>query len=80
MHKERRQAGNQVPDNIKEILNEQQLLTLRKVESYGWYIQFIRRPSFQTPVAVLFHPDNDNLVTLEEDGTLDPQTGIKVRE
>jgi hypothetical protein len=56
-----------------------QLLTLSKMEGFGWRIAFIRRPLFQDIVAVLLHPDNEILGTLEDDGALNTQPDIEFR-
>ena len=78
MEIERRSEGNQVPESL-EILNEMQLLTLSKMEGFGWMLAFIRRPLFQNIVPVLLHPDNDALGTLEGDGALNMQPDIEFR-
>ena len=76
---ERRGDGNQVPKSLDEVLNEMQLLTLSKMEGFGWMLAFIRRPLFQNIVPVLLHPDNDALGTLEGDGALNMQPDIEFR-
>ena len=78
MEIERRSEGNQVPESL-EILNEMQLLTLSKMEGFGWMLAFIRRRLFQNIVPVLLHPDNDALGTLEGDGALNMQPDIEFR-
>jgi hypothetical protein len=78
MEIERRSEGNQVPESL-EILNEMQLLTLSKMEGFGWMLAFIRRPLFQNIVPILLHPDNDALGTLEGDGALNMQPDIEFR-
>lgn len=79
MEIERRRQANQVPDCLDDVLNEEQLFTMSKMEGYGWKLAFIRRPLFQDIVTVLFHPDNNNLGILETDGTLNMQPDIKFR-
>lgn len=79
MKTERRSKGNQVPERLDEVLNETQLLTLSKMEGFGWMLAFIRRPLFQDNVPVLLHPDNNILGTLEGDGALNTQPDIEFR-
>ena len=79
MEIERRSEGNQVPESLGDVLNEMQLLTLSKMEGFGWILAFIRRPLFQDIVPVLLHPDNDALGTLEDDGALNMQPDIEFR-
>jgi hypothetical protein len=38
---ERRGDGNQVPESLDEVLNEMQLLTLSKMEGFGWMLAFM---------------------------------------
>ena len=76
---EKRSDGNQVPESLDGVLNENQLLTLSKMEGFGWSIAFIRRPLFQDIVPVLLHPDNEILGTLEDDGALNTQPDIEFR-
>ncbi len=77
---ERRGEGNQLPERVNEVLNETQLLTLRRMERFGWTLAFIRRPLFQDAVPVLSHPDTDLLGRLEDDGTLNTQSDIEFRK
>jgi len=79
METERRGEGNQVPERLDGVLNEMQLLTLSKMEGFGWILAFIRRPLFQDIVPVLLHPDNGMLGTLEDDGALNTQPDIEFR-
>ena len=79
MEIEKRSEGNQVPENLDGVLNEMQLLALSKMEGFGWMLAFIRRPLFQDVVPVLFHPDNEILATLENDGALNTQPDIEFR-
>jgi hypothetical protein len=79
MEIEKRSEGNQVPESLDGVLNEDQLLTLSKMEGFGWMLAFIRRPLFQDIVPVLLHPDNEILGTLEDDGALNTQPDIEFR-
>ncbi|MDH5469741.1 MAG: hypothetical protein OEX75_04075, partial [Gammaproteobacteria bacterium] len=67
---ERRNEGNQLPAHPDEALNEMQLITLKKMEQFGWILAFIRRPLFQETVTVLRHQDCHKFSVLNEDGTL----------
>ena len=79
METERRSEGNQVPESLDDVLNEAQLLTLSKLEGFGWRLAFIRRPVFQDIVPVLVHPDNGISGTLEDDGAFNTQPDIEFR-
>ena len=79
MRKERRGEGNQVPDSLVGILNEEQLSVLSKMERFGWMLAFVRRPLFQDIVPVLRHSDNGKVGILEEDGSFNLQHDIDFR-
>jgi hypothetical protein len=79
MDKEKRKGDSPIPVSIKDILNEAQLLSLSKMEGFGWILKFVRRPLFQDVVPVLFHPDSKQCGVLEEDGTLNTRSDINIR-
>ena len=76
---ERRSEGNQVPESPGEVLNDLQLMTLSKMERFGWMLAFIRKPLFQDIVPVLFHPDSKKLGTLNGDGALNTTPNTRFR-
>jgi hypothetical protein len=76
---ERRQEGTQLPKNFDDMLNEDQLFTLNKMEEFGWKLAFIRRPLFQEIVTVLSHPDHGTYGILESDGRLNMQPAMLFR-
>jgi hypothetical protein len=80
MTKEQRVGKLPVPGNLEETLNEAQIFTLRRMENYGWELKFIRRPLFQDVLPVMFHSDSSKTGVLEEDGTLNMQRDLNVRE
>ena len=52
MDKEKRKGGNPLPKILKEVLNEAQLITLNKIEGFGWELEFIRRELYQGGMAL----------------------------
>ena len=76
---ERRKGMAPVPENLNEILKDAQLLSLHKLEGFGWNLEFVRRPLFQEVVPVLCHPDNGALGVMRDDGTLNMQPDIQLR-
>ena len=54
--RERRIDQKSVPDDIKALLTTEQLLTVARLEGFGWSIKFVRRPLFQDHTVVLFDP------------------------
>ncbi|MBT8121248.1 MAG: hypothetical protein KJO10_01835 [Gammaproteobacteria bacterium] len=77
---ERRREQNQLPAHLDEVLNEMQLFSLKRMERYGWMLAFIRRPLFQDIVTVLRHQDCHKFSILNEDGTLNAQPDIALRQ
>ncbi|MEA2081013.1 MAG: hypothetical protein U9P00_14390 [Pseudomonadota bacterium] len=80
MDREKRKGDEPVPDNATEMLNQLQILALRQIESFGWRLRFIRRPLFQDPVAVVADGDGVKIGILEEDGRINMQSDITIRE
>lgn len=69
-----------VPEDLEEVLNGDQLMTLRQIERFGWRLAFIRRPVFQEPIPVVVTGDNEKIGVLEEDGRLNMNPSIKLRK
>ena len=77
---DKRNTKNPVPDDLKNILNHDQLMAYYSLERFGWYIKFIRRPLFQRPVCVLSNPEGTVLALLEKDGSLNENPDIPLRD
>jgi hypothetical protein len=78
--KEKRKEMVPVPDNLGELLNQNQMRTLRQIKKFGWQLHFVRRPSFQEPIAVIINPEGDKFATLETDGRIKVTTDLTVRK
>ena len=76
MNEEKRKGESPIPGNVKEVLNEEQTMTLRKIEGFGWQLRFIRRPLFQAVVPVVVSSTGDQIGVLEEDGRLNLEPTI----
>jgi hypothetical protein len=79
MDREKRKGEKEIPDNLEEVLNEEQLLTLRQIERFGWRLAFVRRPVFQKPVPVVLTGQDEKIGVLEEDGRLNLNSDVKLR-
>ncbi|SMF51643.1 hypothetical protein SAMN02745866_03281 [Alteromonadaceae bacterium Bs31] len=77
--KERRNRSKPVPLNMGEYLNQDQTLSLRQMESFGWQIAFIRRPLFQDPVVIVTNNDQSKYGVLEQDGSINVDAMITLR-
>jgi len=71
MDTEKRDKQPPIPDKYEKLLTDEQLIHLRILEQFGWYIYFIRRPLFQEVTVVLenYENDADQYRWLRPDGT-----------
>jgi len=79
MGKEKRKDERPIPDNLKDLLNVMQQITLGEIGKFGWELRFVRMPLFQEAVPVVFSGDGDQIGVLEEDGRLNLQPNIEYR-
>ena len=76
---ERRIKQPPIPDNYEQLLNQNQLRSLRELEESGWHLEFIRRPLFQPVMPVLVDLTGFFTVILEEDGLNNINHGMQFR-
>ncbi|MEO6172090.1 MAG: hypothetical protein ABIP02_03140 [Arenimonas sp.] len=76
---ERRRIDKERSAELKRELNEDQLMTLRGLEQFGWELKFIRRPPFQPNVAVVFDGDRKSFAIIEADGSLNEKNELNIR-
>jgi hypothetical protein len=77
--RERRQDKPAQSASLRSQLNDDQLMTLRDLERFGWELKFVRRPPFQDAVPVVFDGDRKTFAVLLSDGTLDENSGLIIR-
>ena len=77
---EKRTGEKPVPDDLTSFMNEEQLIAYHSLERFGWYIKFIRRPLFQRPICVMSNPDGSIIGVLEDDGNLNENPDIVIRD
>lgn len=53
---------------------------LHKIESFGWQLHFVRRPSFKEPIPVILSPKGDKYAILERDDRIKITHDLNVRE
>jgi len=80
MDRDKRIGEIPVPDDYEESLSHLQLLALRQIERFGWYLKFVRRPLFQEQTAVVFSAEDNKICLLENDGKINMQPDLQVRE
>jgi hypothetical protein len=79
MNTERRTGKDPIPKNLERLLSDTQVLALHQIENFGWHLEFMRRPLFQDPVAVVVNADRTQIGVLEEDGRINMEPDIKIR-
>lgn len=75
----RRGVQKAVPIDLGRYLNESQLLALHSLESFGWYLWFVRRPLFMQPVVVVANAESTQHAQLEEDGSVNLKPPLQLR-
>jgi len=68
-----------IPSNLDQILNKLQLATLHRLEEFGWHLWFVRRPLFQTVIAIVVDTVHNVTALLEEDGSMVIEHGVVFR-
>ena len=80
MQQEKRKGGPAVPGNLGDILDPVQMMALRQMENFGWYVCFVRRPLFQEPVVVICNDAGDRYGVLRSDGHVDMAADFELRK
>lgn len=80
MEREKRKGEPPIPANFEQVLNLDQMMTLRQIENFGWQVAFIRRPLFQESVVVVANSNNRKFGVLEDTGELNLQAEIRLRK
>lgn len=79
MSHEKRIGQKAVPENLKEILSEFQIMTLNKIAGFGWELMFVRRPLLQEVVPVVRNHEGAQVGVLEKDGRINLEPKIDLR-
>ncbi|MEX1668704.1 hypothetical protein AB4876_07260 [Zhongshania guokunii] len=79
MTQEKRRAEPPVPENAMDMLTDLQKIALRRIENFGWQLKFIRHPSFEPPMVVVENSTGVNIGVLEEDGGVNLNPRIVLR-
>lgn len=78
---ERRKGAPKLDDaTLLAGLTPEQQATIHTMETFHWRLKFVRRPLFKIPIPVLFNREGDRYVVVNEDGTIDENPGLKLRD
>ncbi|MCK4706078.1 MAG: hypothetical protein KAT90_11385 [Gammaproteobacteria bacterium] len=80
MSDEKRTGEKAVPDNIDDYLNDLQQVILEKINKFGWSLKFVRRQANEKPIVVIEDQDGKKVGVMKEDGEIDFETGIEIRD
>lgn len=80
MNYDKRKGEQPVPESLSDYLNESQMAALHTIENFGWKLMFVRRPVFQEPVIIVVNGDGSQIGVLEEDGRLNLEANIQIRQ
>jgi len=77
---ERRKGAPKMDDaTLLAGLTPEQQATIHTMETFHWHLKFVRRPLFKTPIPVLFNREG-RYVVVNEDGTIDENPALKLRD
>lgn len=78
---ERRKGAPKMDDaTLLAGLTPEQQATIHTMETFHWRLKFVRRPLFKIPIPVLFNRAGDRYVVVREDGTIDENPALKLRD
>ena len=77
--KDKRKGQVPIPNNLKDYLSEDQIMSLNNLSHFGWEVLFIRRPPFKDTVVVLLNSDGHSIGILGDDGKTQVDTDIVIR-
>ena len=75
---DRRHEEAQRESALKRSINEDQLLTLKVLELFGWPLKFVRKSKLG-PLAAVYDPDKHALAIIEPDGVLNENPQLAFR-
>ena len=64
---------------MEDRLSVEQVISLHRLESFGWTLRFIRQPLFQDPVPVVIQGNGKAIGILDADGRLNIDVDLKIR-
>lgn len=78
---ERRKGAPKMDDaTLLAGLTPEQQATIHTMETFHWRLKFVRRPLFKIPIPVLCNREGDRYVVVNEDGTIDENPVLKLRD
>jgi len=73
------ESAEAVPPNLSSYLSKEQVATIKKMENFGWKLQFVRRSTPGNVVALMRSPTGENTAVVEVDGDLNVDHHVYLR-
>ena len=80
MTDDKRMGEQPIPDNVEDYLNIFQQDVLGEIKENGWSLKFVRRTDGEQLTIVLENIIGHEIAVLEEDGEINYESGIVIRE
>ncbi len=77
---DKRKGEQAIPDNVEDYLNLFQQDALGAIKENGWSLKFVRRSSGEQLTIILENIIGHEVAVLEEDGEINYDSGIVIRE
>lgn len=78
--KDTRNRQPAIPKNINDYLSPKQQAVVPNLGNFGWQLHFVRRPAFQESVVVVKNVDGRTIGILEQDGRINLDVKITLRD
>jgi len=79
VYRDKRKSDTSIPENLEEMLNEEQQQALPGIKYLGWEPWFLRQPMFQVPELIMQNSSDGRTGILDVDGRIRIKN-IKMRE
>jgi len=76
---DKRRGDLPVPLNLREFLSQEQILSVRQMEAFGWYLAYIRRDTSRDMEIVVSNAAKTTFGVLESDGSINTERAVDVR-
>ena len=80
MQTDKRMGMPAIPSDYESLLTASQMVALRSIEGYGWSLHFIRREGLEVPIPVIKGADGVAIGMIDEDGNLNMNPNINIRD
>lgn len=76
---EQREQAAPIPDDLYRRLTASQVFTLKRIQSFGYELQFVRREGLPEAIPFVASPNVSTFGVLEADGSVNHQHAHTIR-